>query len=366
MELERIKSLNDILGQDRAVSVLKASMASGRIHHAWIFSGPQGVGKRTVAEAFAAAILDPTTAPNLSGEIESDPDSHTQRLIAAGNHPDLHIITKELAKFDDDKKIRERKLISIPKEVVERYLLEPIALSSTLRTASLASKVFIVDEAELLDRSMSNAVVQNSILKTLEEPPPGSVIILVTSAEERLLPTIRSRCQRVVFAPLSAEAMDQWIKRSRLEVSKDDRKWLEQFAAGSPGKALQAVEGGMIGWWRTIEPMLADIDRGRFAPALGTTMAKLIEDWARQWVSDHPNASKEAANIAGTRHMLSLIAERARQRLRAGGSDVEREVRSIDLVEQADRYIGASVPIASAMENLSAQLAARSFFSLKG
>lgn len=360
MEARAAKSLNEILGQERAVATLRASIAAGRLHHAWVFTGPPGVGKRTTAEAFAATILDPSTQPNLAGEWEPDPESPVQRMIAEAKHPDLHVITKELARFDDDKSIRERKLLSIPKSVIDRHLLEPIALAPSMRGASLATKVFIIDEAELLDRSRTNAPTQNSMLKTLEEPPPGSVIILVTSAEERLLPTIRSRCQRVVFDGLPREAMEKWFKRSGLEVTPAEREWLLDFAQGSPGRALLAVEGRMFDWARTLEPMLADAEQARFTPEMGAKMASMVEEWARKWVEDHKNASKEAANLAGTRHLLSLLAERERRRLRESAAHpdrLDRSLRVLTLIENTEKYIASSVPIAFSMEALAAGMA---------
>jgi DNA polymerase-3 subunit delta' len=359
---EAVRSLNEVLGQAQAVGTLRASIASGRIHHAWIFTGPFGVGKRTAAEAFAAAILDPTTQPNLAGEYEPDPDSPTQRLIAEGRHPDVHVITKELARFAEDKRIREQKLVTIAKAVIDEHLLGPIARAPTLRTSALAGKVFIVDEAELLDRSRTNAPVQNSLLKTLEEPPAGSVIILVTSAEEMILPTIRSRCQRVVFRALDDRAMEAWLARSGLDVPGEERGWLLEFAGGSPGRALLAAQGRMFEWSRTLEPMLASADRARLAPTLGATMAKFIEDWAQQWVKDHPSASKESANIAGTRHLLGLLAERERRSMRESATAdaperLERSLRTLDAIDRAERHVAAHVTIANSMEALAAGLA---------
>lgn len=342
--------------------MLRSAMATGRVHHAWIFSGPSGVGKRTTALAFAAAILDGSTQPDLAGTLAPDPDSPIQRMIATGVHPDLHIITKELARHSDDAKVRDQKLRTIPKDVIDTRLLAPVARAPSVRSeGSLASKVFIVDEAELLDRSKSNAPVQNSILKTLEEPPPGSVIILITSAEDALLTTIRSRCQRVEFRALDDSAVAQWFKRSGLDVEAAERAWLLWFAAGSPGRALEAAQTGLYAWMESLAQPLEQSEGGRFSPTLGATMSGLIDGWAKAWVEARENASKEAANMVATRHMLGIIAERARERLRAGAADdieaAERALRAIDAVLEADRNIGANVSIAHAMEDLSAQLA---------
>ncbi len=353
-------SLSGILGQQRAVATLRAALTGGRVHHAWVFTGPMGVGKRTAAEAFAAALLDPTTAPDLAGVPEPDPASQVQRLIAAGTHPDLHIITKELARYSEDRQIRERKLLSIPKEVIEQHLLQPIALAASLKMGGAASKVFIIDEAERLDRSRTNAPVQNSMLKCMEEPPAGSVIILVTSAEEMLLPTIRSRCQRVVFGPLDDASMDRWLASSGIEAEGAERRWLLEYAAGSPGRLVQAHEGNMYEWSRALDPMLADLERGKFPAALGSTMASLIDEWAKEAVSKNPQASKEAANVTGTRAMLTMLAERARRRLREAasrGEDCSPHARAIDAVERADRDVAAHVGLVHVMDSLAAQWA---------
>lgn len=366
MTAARVPNLSDILGQARALETLRASIASGRVHHAWVFSGPAGVGKFTTALAFAAMLLDPTLAPNLAGELDVDESSPTRAMIAAGTHPDLHVITKELAAYSDDRAVRERKLISIPKDVIDAHLLGPIVRAPSVRTASLIQKAFIVDEAELMDRSKTNAPVQNSMLKTLEEPPPGSVIILVTSQEDRLLPTIRSRCQRVVFTPLDPASMSAWFRRAEKSfprpVNADERAWVERFAAGSPGRALQAVETGLFEWARTLEPLLARADRSDFAPELGPTMGKLVGGWAEAWVDSHKNASKEAANLAAVRHLAALLSDRFRERVRhaaaAGDFDTaEAAALRIDAVAKAERYVAASVNMNHALDALAVALA---------
>ncbi|MCC6679000.1 MAG: hypothetical protein IT436_17885 [Phycisphaerales bacterium] len=350
--------LSSIQGQDRALATLDAALRSGRLHHAWIFHGPSGVGKFTTALAFAAVLLDPTSTESLSGGIQPDPDSPVQRLLASGTHPDLHIITKELSIFSEDADVRKSKQITIPKNVIDTHLLGPAALSPTLRhtPAPRASKVFIVDEAELLDRSPNNAPTQNAILKTLEEPPPGTVIILVTSSEDRLLPTIRSRCQRVGFGPLEPAAMRKWMAGRGLEVEARLRDWLIGFSEGSPGVLLAAIEGGFYAWFQALEPMLDTTQRGGYDPDLGPTMARLADDWAKAWVEANELASKESANRAGARWILRLLSAWLRGGLRRAES-ASRHAEAIDLVRQAERRLDSSVQLAFVMESLSAELA---------
>ncbi len=355
---EPAKPLSQILGQDRAIAALTAAAGSGRLHHAWMFHGPKGVGKFTTALAFAAVALDPTCGDSLSGEWSPDPDSPVQTLIRAGLHPDLHVVRKELARFDDDSKVREKKLITIPKEVIEDHLLRPAALAPTLRNNALAGKVFIVDEAELLDRSPTNAPVQNALLKTIEEPADRTLIILVTSSEESLLPTIRSRCQRVAFSPLDDSAMQAWMKRSGLDADASKREWILRFASGAPGVAKLALECGLHEWHVKLAPMLAKVEQGEFVVPLGATLASLIDSWAAAWVDSHDNASKDSANKEGCDWMIRLLGEHLRAGLRrhAAGDRAEGYARAIDLLREFEARIDANLNIALACEGLSADL----------
>ena len=351
--------LGNVLGQSRAIEILQQSMQSERVHHAWIFHGPEGVGKFTCAVAWAATILDSSSAPDLSGQIAPDPESHVQQLLKAGTHPDLHVVKKELARYHEDKKIRDAKLATIPKAIVDEHLIVPATLAPTMKSSSIAGKVFIIDEAELLDRSPTNAPVQNAILKTLEEPSPGTVIILVTSSEDRLLPTIRSRCQRVAFTPLDDDAMRAWINSQHFELDPDEHHWLLQYAGGSPGRLIRAIEGGLYHWHKKIEPMCTQADRGVHPVALGVTMGELIEDWAQSWVKKGEklgeNRSKEAANRKGADQMFALIAQRARKGLR-DPSTAPRALHAIDCVGRAKQELDTNVQVKFVMEHLAAGL----------
>ncbi len=353
------RGLESVLGQGRAIEIVQQAMRSNRVHHAWIFHGPEGVGKFTTAVNFAATLLDPTSVPGPGGRIGPDPRSPVQGLIRAGSHPDLHVVRKELARYHDNSKIRDAKLATIPKAVVEEHLIVPASLAPSIRNDSIASKVFIVDEAELLDRSPTNAPVQNAILKTLEEPAPGTVIILVTSSEDRLLHTIRSRCQRVAFTPLDDDAMRVWARDRSFEVSDEARHWLMRYAAGSPGRFESAIESDLHDWHTRLDPMYAQAERGVHPPAMGTVMSDLIESWAQGWVKQGDklgeNRSKEAANRRGADQMFALIAQRAR----AGLTDPRRMARSlhaIDCVQRAKEELDTNVQVRFVMDHLVAGL----------
>ena len=155
------------------IARLRAAIARGRVHHAYLFTGAPGSGKRATALAFASA-LDCLTAP---GEGCSECDACSR--IAAGIHPD--VVTLE----------REGAAQIVPIESVRNQVIARIGLPP--HEADV--RVFIVEEATAMAPPAANA-----LLKTLEEPPARTLFVLCTTAPEQLLPTIRSRCQRVRFA----------------------------------------------------------------------------------------------------------------------------------------------------------------------
>ncbi len=359
-------TFGEILGQERAVEQIERALEAGRMHHAWIFHGPRGVGKYTTALAFAALALDDTTGRDLSGNLSVDPESRAQTLLKARSHPDLHVITKELARFSEDSKVRSAKLATIPKDVVEQHLLRPSALAAKITPGGSASKVFIVDEAELLDRSATNAAVQNAMLKTLEEPAPGTLIILVTSSEERLLPTIRSRCQRVRFGTLSSEAMQTWLARQ--DYTQAEKDWANRFGEGSPGRVKEAIETGLIAWHERIGGLLERLLAGQYPIEFGQSMASMVDEWASARVAGDARQSKEAGNKAGADRMLALIGEILRikvaQAAAAGdGHTMEQHAQRIDALERARGRLFANVPGQMVFEALAAELAQPSMLS---
>lgn len=347
--------LAGLLGQERAAGILMDSLRADRVHHAWIFHGPAGVGKCTAAAAFASLLLDPTTKAGLSGEIAPDPESNTQQMLRAGTHPDLHYVVKELASYSRLDSVRNSKQKVIGTDMTMEFLIEPLMRTGRAPAGARATKVAIVDEADLMSPE-----AQNRMLKTLEEPGVGVVLILVTSAEDQLLPTIRSRCQRVYFGPLGRVELDRWIARRGLDLPPDELSWLREFAAGSPGALLKAHEAGLFGWWARLGPMLEASARGEHVAALGPTMAELSEAHAKRVVGEHENASKESANRAGMELILRIVAHWARQRLRSrigGGVDAV-ALRTTDLIRAAERESDANVNMVFVFEKLSAEIAA--------
>lgn len=312
----RYRVVDHIFGQDQAIEGLRSGLRARRLHHAYIFHGPVGVGKCTTAEAFARVLLCHTAVAGQDNACGTCPSCQLLDRGADAVHPDLHIVTKELARFSDEKTIRDRKLTSIPVEILRTTLIDPVYLAARFKH----NKVFIVDEAELLQ-----TVGQNLLLKTLEEPPEGTYLILVTSNEDRLLPTVRSRCQRIAFAALTDTVVADWLVDQRVELSLPQRQWVLRFASGSVGRAQLVLGYDLLRWAAEISPAMDAMTDGRYPANLGATIAGMIDGFAKQWVEEHDNASKEAANRQGASLMFSLFARHAQQRLReiAGQCDAE-------------------------------------------
>jgi DNA polymerase-3 subunit delta' len=163
-----------------------------------------------------------------------------------------------------------------------------------------------------------------------------------------LLPTVRSRCQRVTFAPLDSTSMGRWLRsRPDLALTAKDLEWLSAVGEGSPGEIVNACERGIVGWRASLEPLLDRAASGTFQPELGPLMHKLADEWAKADVEKNPNASKETANRVGGRLMLRLMAERLRRRLHDESArrspSLERVTDAIDAVNEAERMLDANV-----------------------
>ncbi len=196
----------DVVGHERARAALERDLGEGRVAGAYLFVGPRGIGKRALADAFAASLL--------CGGPACGTCAHCVRT-AAGTHPDLLVVARE----EDRRDILAEQV----RDLVRRLALRPLMAER---------KVAIVDDAEHL-----NAHGQNALLKTLEEPPGGSVLLLVASAPSLLLPTVRSRCRRVRLDPLDEAALVRLLRARG--VAAEDAAALAAQAGGSIGRALE-------------------------------------------------------------------------------------------------------------------------------
>ncbi len=331
-----------LYGQPAAVKTFAAALASDRVHHGWILHGPKGVGKMLAARLFAGLVLDPTVTAAHRAALAPPLESETARLLDAGSHPDFTVIRKELARHSASRELRERKQLNIPLDLLRELLLGGLDsdgrmhTSPVFRTATRGhGKVFVVDEAELLEPDG-----QNAMLKTLEEPPPQTHILLLTTRMERLLPTIRSRCHHVAFGPLSAECMRQWCAAGNVKSQGATRDWLLKFADGSPGTAQMAEQQSLHDWWIEFHPNFTAMDRGEFPGELAELMHDRVSALAEAIVKENEFASKEAANRQGLGIVAQLAGLHLRERLRivCEASDHEPVAACLEATQSIERF----------------------------
>ncbi len=222
-------------GQGAAEAAFLAAFAAGRLHHAWLLTGPRGVGKATLAWRIARFLLatpengggtslfgDPAPPP---ATLDVDPAHPVARRIRALAEPRLFLLRRP---WDED---RKRHAAAIPVDAV-RKMQGFLRLSA----ADGGRRAVIVDAAEEMTAEGANA-----ILKQLEEPPRGVTFLLVSHQPARLLPTVRSRCRRLTLAPLAPADLAAALAAAGAPAA--DPAALAALSGGSAGEALRLIEG---------------------------------------------------------------------------------------------------------------------------
>jgi DNA polymerase III subunit delta' len=245
-----------LLGHEDAEATMLDALRTGRMHHAWLITGPEGVGKATLAYRFARRLL---AGRSIDDTLALDPTDPVFRRVAAASHADL--LTVERA-YDEK---RKRMKTQIAVDDIRR-----INGFMSLTPAEGGWRVVVVDGAEELNQNSANA-----LLKVLEEPPPRAILVLVCSAAGRLLPTIRSRCRRLRLSPLADETVARLLAGYLPELGADERGRLVTLAEGSPGRALTLADDEGLAVAAMVDKLLADmpdipLSRGyEIADALG-------------------------------------------------------------------------------------------------
>ncbi len=304
--------LTEIIGQPAAIRRLEGTLTGQRMPHAFIFAGPEGVGRRTTALALASTLLceharsggAPLLADTASAH-DAAPRACGQcadcSMVAAGTHPDVNLVYKELAAYHPDTKVRDRVMQDLGIGVIRHFLIAP-AFQSASRGRG---KVFIVLESELM-----SAAAQNALLKTLEEPPPGVTIVLVTRRPELMLPTTLSRCAMIRFGPLPREFVIGKLADGGIDPP--EAAFWAAFTNGSIGRSLRLAERGLYEIKRTmIERVVTAATEGD--PELGDHLVKTADSLASAAVkeSKRDDGTEMSANLArrqATGVMLELIA----------------------------------------------------------
>ena len=231
-------SLAEIIGQKKAIGTLTGILEQKRLASSYIFSGESGIGKKLTAVNFAKALNCLSAGSGPDFPIDACDHCESCLKINSGSHPDLLLISPE----DRQIKIDEIRLIDD-------------ALS--FRPFEGRKKIVIVDDADTMNISAANA-----FLKTLEEPPEDSVIILISSRTDRLPATIRSRCSRVNFVTLSLGACKQVL---RGKVADEELEALARLSLGKPGLALLSDIKEEVTWFSGLLKAMLNAEKDSWA-----------------------------------------------------------------------------------------------------
>jgi DNA polymerase-3 subunit delta' len=320
--------LQDLIGQDQAVSALRRAVQGGHVPHAYLFEGPAGVGKRAAALGFAMALTCPDAPGAGCGVCE------TCRRIEGGVHPDVPVFAAQEGMIRlEDAKVMGAMGMSRPHEA--------------------AARVVIIDDADTM-----NASAANRLLKTLEEPAARNHFVLLSAAPERLLPTIRSRTQRVRFRALPAEALlavaaARGLERSRAEVA-------VALADGSVGRMLEAASADDGVAWQTITDLRAAVAARGVGPAFDAAQALAGDKETKQELPRLlgllGRLYRDALVTAAGAPELALFADRARALAQDPNLGAEELTRALGAIVEADAALAANANPTTAIERLLLQL----------
>jgi DNA polymerase-3 subunit delta' len=240
------------IGQEATWREWMTALGSERMHHAWLLAGAKGLGKGAFARAAAAELVREGTAA------ASDPATHL----------DIHVLTHLPANDDEAKKQADGKPFQTKRNITVDQVRAMIRRLTTKPTMG-SRRAIVIDPADDLEKGAVNA-----LLKALEEPPIGTFFLLVTHQPGRLLPTVRSRCRVLRFAPLSAKDLDAVIRRDYPQANAELRDGAIAAAHGSPGVALMVAEHELAEIHAIMQRILRDGDadmrlRGALTDAMG-------------------------------------------------------------------------------------------------
>lgn len=249
--------MTSYLGQDREQRIFCQSFLNGTLHHAWILAGDKGLGKAGFAKQAAHFLL---SSDQHSTTFCNDPTDQAASLLSAGSHPDFRLLERGPRTDKEEKKARDSGLASLEEHELARNIkiAQVRSLQSLFTSQSSISpyRVVVIDAIDDLESSGANA-----LLKNLEEPPKKTVFLLVSHAPERLLPTIRSRCQILRFDPLQDDQVAEILKAKSPNLTNIELQALVKAGEGSPGQAMQFIDAEIAELEEVANKIMASGDR---------------------------------------------------------------------------------------------------------
>lgn len=241
----------ELVGQEAAEAAFLEAHASGRLAHAWLITGPKGIGKATLAYRMARFMLSAVGdggAPGLFGDMPTgrdglylSPDDGVFRRVASGGHADFMSV---------ERGVHEKTKRPLSEIVVGQ--VRGIGRFLSLTPAEGAWRVVVVDAADEMNPNAANA-----LLKVLEEPPARAILLLVSHNPGRLLPTIRSRCRHLAARPLTEGTVVDFLARHRPELAPTEAATIARLSEGSLGRALVFADGDGLALHTETEALLA-------------------------------------------------------------------------------------------------------------
>lgn len=309
-------------GHEAAESALAEAFAGARMHHAWLVTGPKGVGKATLAYRFARHVLG--AKQNGPRPLDVSPDDPIARRIASRAHGDIHTLRRGL---NDRGKPRAEITVDEARALVSFFTLKP---------AEGGWRVAIIDAVDDLNRNAANA-----LLKTLEEPPPKTVLMLICHAPGGALATIRSRCRRLDLRPLSDDDV-----RTAAAAQGDGKidETAVRFAGGRPGRAIALAAADVGAIYASLTDGLQDASRHGARAFLAPVFAKagdrtqrlaIFLALSRDWLQRAAHASLGAQPDPRDAQLFQRLAPPGRAKRFADAYEalleVERETDGLDM-----------------------------------
>ncbi|WP_411342105.1 DNA polymerase III subunit delta' [Sphingopyxis sp. J-6] len=236
-----------MIGHQDAESAFVEAWAAGRLHHAWLLAGPQGMGKGAFAERVARFLVTHGSGGDgVPVSLDDSGDTAAARLVDAGNHPEILSLTRQPK--DKGKELARNITIDQVRGIIRRLHL----------SLSLGEwRVIIVDAVDDLETDGANA-----LLKTLEEPPARTLFLLISHSPGRLLPTIRSRCRMLRFQPVAHDVMTSWLHELRPMLEMAEVRAIVAASGGVPGKAIALIDSDVAAMEKKLLAIAASGDPG--------------------------------------------------------------------------------------------------------